>query len=97
MADCANSSKGAPVDALGRGVDERGDVFSAWLEHGDTDGGFETDLVLKCDAAPRDGEVAEGGVGGEAAVAGATNAEEQDGDAEEKAREASSIYDLLED
>ena len=91
----------APVDALGRSVDAATDVFSAWLEHGETAGGFDTDLVLVCDAAP---------LGPKAGVQPASNAvaaDAEDGDANlaeqgpstepQPAQEASSIYDLLQD
>ena len=39
-----------PVDALARAVDGAADVFTAWLEHGDAAGNFETDLLIRCDA-----------------------------------------------
>ena len=36
----------SPRDALGRAVDPSADVFSAWLEHGDQSGSFDTDLSV---------------------------------------------------
>ena len=63
------------------------DVFSAWLEHGDSaeSGSFESDLILQCQAAPRGEAVQEeAGVAPEA-VELADTAEQ----------EAESIYDIL--
>ena len=72
-----------PVDAKGRTVEPTSDVFTAWLEHGDgPESGFDSDLVLKCTAAPVTTPDTD-------AVAAAL----AEGTAE--AEEAASIYDIL--
>ena len=74
------------MDALGRAVDASADVFSAWLEHGDSaDGAFASDLSLECDARRIEAEAA--GAGEQRDQGGAAGQYDVD--------DASTIYDIL--